>query len=116
MPQPSITSFFKKDAKTGDKRKSTTTTKEANGQVTKVARGEPPMTAIEPFLELFPGLSVMHKTWFDALHDQLKKKSFAKLADFVKRQRKQGTVYPTPENVFNWTRRPLEEIKVFIFT
>jgi len=113
MPQPSIASFFKKEAKTGDKRKSTSSTKEVNGQVTKIARVER-VAGIEPFLELFSGLSVMHKTWFDALHGELKKKSFTKLAEFVKEQRKKGTVFPAPDNVFSWTRRPLSEIKVVI--
>ena len=51
-------------------------------------------------------------SWFRALKDEMKKSSFEKLSTFVKQKRKEGTVYPAPENVFSWTKRPLNEIKV----
>ena len=51
-------------------------------------------------------------SWFRALKDEMKKSSFEKLSTFVKQKRKEGTVYPSPENVFSWTKRPLNEIKV----
>ena len=71
---------------------------------------------IENFTELFPGLSVMHASWFDALKAEMEKDSFRSLSKFVKEQRSKGTVYPTPENVFSWTKRPLYEIKVTVYS
>lgn len=54
-------------------------------------------------------------TWFKALEGEFSKDYMKRLGEFVAGERARGTVYPTAENVFSWTRLcPLREVKVVI--
>lgn len=54
-------------------------------------------------------------SWRKALETEFSKPYFEKLSEFVHEQREKATVYPTPENVFSWTRAcTLDEVKVVI--
>ncbi|CBY07884.1 unnamed protein product [Oikopleura dioica] len=57
---------------------------------------------------------MMHDSWMKALLPVMEAKPFTELADFVNSKYKNGTVYPTAENIFKWAERPLKSIKVVI--
>ena len=123
MSQKSITSFF--TPKNSTKRKSEAESNKENESMERSVKNrkmdetakdnkvelKPSEEQIE-MAKLFPGIRMMHPSWFKALHDVMKKEKFEKLADFVKKKRSSGTVYPKPMDVFNWTKRPLNKIKV----
>lgn len=54
-------------------------------------------------------------TWFFALHSEFQKPYFAKLSEFVSRERQKGTVYPPADQVWTWTTKvPIKDVKVVI--
>ncbi|KAK3932222.1 Uracil-DNA glycosylase [Frankliniella fusca] len=54
-------------------------------------------------------------SWFFALQTEFKKPYFAKLSEFVTRERQRGTVYPPADQVWTWTTKvPIRDIKVVI--
>ncbi|XP_069475537.1 uracil-DNA glycosylase isoform X5 [Ambystoma mexicanum] len=55
------------------------------------------------------------ETWKEALSGEFVKPYFAKLTTFVAEERKRGTVYPPPHQVFTWTQMcPIRDVKVVI--
>jgi len=62
---------------------------------------------------MFKGLEVMDKSWFNAMKSEMDKEYFQKLSKFVSQKRDAETVYPTVQNVFRWTSKSLDKIKVF---
>ncbi|KAK6635746.1 hypothetical protein RUM44_001000 [Polyplax serrata] len=54
-------------------------------------------------------------SWFFALENEFSKPYFKKLSEFVESERSKFTVYPTPENVWTWTRMcSTSQVKVVI--
>ncbi|XP_059144768.1 uracil-DNA glycosylase-like [Physella acuta] len=54
-------------------------------------------------------------SWFTALEPEFSKEYFIKLGTFIAEERKKGTVYPPPEQVFSWTRTcRIDSVKVVI--
>lgn len=75
--------------------------------------------AKEKLLNLTKDLTVLdHKigpSWFFALESEFSKPYFRKLSQFVEAERMKHKVYPSPENVWTWTRTcTVSEVKVVI--
>lgn len=53
--------------------------------------------------------------WYNILKDEFKKDYMSNLSSFIKKKRSEGTVYPSPENVFNaYKFVPYSDVKVCI--
>jgi len=54
-------------------------------------------------------------SWEERLKDEFEKKYFAELTEFVKKEYKEGTVYPAPKNIFRaFDLCPFDKVKVVI--
>jgi uracil-DNA glycosylase len=57
----------------------------------------------------------MEPSWKRLLSDQVEAEYFSKLRDFLKEERKNQTIYPAEEQVFNtFNRTPVDKVKVVI--
>lgn len=55
------------------------------------------------------------QSWFRALEPEFAKPYFIQLSKFVAEERQKKTIYPSPENVFSWTRAcDIKDVKVVI--
>jgi len=84
-----------------------------NRKIEELENFEPSEKQLE-MTKLFPGIRVMHPSWFNALKDVMEKTKFKSLSEFVKQKRAKGTVYPKPMDVFSWTKMPMNKIKVLV--
>jgi len=124
--QKSITSFFK--VKPSEKRKSDIHDEQKPKKVARIddrnedieekeiskSENNSNFGMNEKYTEMFKGLEIMDKSWFNALQPEMDKEYFKKLSKFVSDKRNIETVYPTVENVFRWTVKSLNKIKVVI--
>lgn len=54
-------------------------------------------------------------TWYEALKEVFNKDWFKKLSEFVCKERKCQTIFPSPSEVWSWTSRvPISDVKVVI--
>jgi len=53
-------------------------------------------------------------SWKEALSSTFHSSSFAKLAEFIKTERKNQTIYPPPQDVWNSLAMPLQDVRVVI--
>nr|GAT60055.1 uracil-DNA glycosylase [Mycena chlorophos] len=57
----------------------------------------------------------MGPTWYEALRSEFNKPYFVKLKAFIADERKSYTIFPSPENIYSWSRlTPLDNVKVVI--
>lgn len=57
----------------------------------------------------------IESSWFEQLQGEFKKPYFVKLKQFVKREQKEHTVFPPPEDIYSWSRlTPFHQVKVVI--
>ena len=57
----------------------------------------------------------IEQSWKERLASEFEKPYFAELTEFVKKEYKEGTIYPTPKNIFRaFDICPFEKVKVVI--
>ncbi|CCK68795.1 uracil-DNA glycosylase KNAG_0B03530 [Huiozyma naganishii CBS 8797] len=60
-------------------------------------------------------LLTLEDSWFEQLKEEFTKPYFLQLKDFVKREQSTQTVFPTPGDIYSWSRMtPFDAVKVVI--
>lgn len=52
--------------------------------------------------------------WYYALQKELKSPSFKKLKEFLREEEKKYTIYPPKEQIYSWSRSPIDDIRCCI--